>query len=113
MLQLVPIELVRAYHRAMLNIHPALLPAFGGQGFYGERVHKVCSGARSLTFRMARCHELAHTCRVQAACCAVMLVSSHGFKASHQRSSVGCKQKRLQSLRAGLARHVHRARAAT
>ncbi len=40
-LQLVPPQLVRAYHRAMLNIHPALLPAFGGKGFYGERVHKV------------------------------------------------------------------------
>lgn len=25
----------------VLNIHPALLPAFGGQGFYGERVHRA------------------------------------------------------------------------
>lgn len=25
----------------MINIHPALLPSFGGEGFYGERVHKA------------------------------------------------------------------------
>ncbi len=25
----------------MLNIHPSLLPAFGGKGFYGERVHRA------------------------------------------------------------------------
>jgi formyltetrahydrofolate-dependent phosphoribosylglycinamide formyltransferase len=32
----------------ILNIHPALLPAFGGKGFYGERVHQAVieSGAR-------------------------------------------------------------------
>ena len=47
-LQLIPEELVRAYRRAMLNIHPALLPAFGGKGFYGARVHGavIASGAR-------------------------------------------------------------------
>ena len=38
--QLVPVALVRAYQRAMLNIHPSLLPAFGGKGFYGDRFHK-------------------------------------------------------------------------
>jgi phosphoribosylglycinamide formyltransferase-1 len=25
----------------VLNIHPSLLPAFGGKGFYGERVHRA------------------------------------------------------------------------
>ena len=32
----------------MLNIHPGLLPAFGGKGFYGARVHQavISSGAR-------------------------------------------------------------------
>ena len=32
----------------MINIHPALLPAFGGPGMYGRRVHEavVASGAR-------------------------------------------------------------------
>ena len=32
----------------MLNIHPALLPAFGGKGFYGMKVHEavLASGAK-------------------------------------------------------------------
>lgn len=47
-LKLVPAELCRAFPRALLNIHPALLPAFGGQGMYGRRVHAavIASGAR-------------------------------------------------------------------
>ncbi len=47
-LQRVPAELVRAYPKAMLNIHPALLPAFGGFGYYGRRVHEavIASGAK-------------------------------------------------------------------
>jgi folate-dependent phosphoribosylglycinamide formyltransferase PurN len=47
-LQLVPIEIVERYHGRMLNVHPALLPAFGGQGMYGLRVHRAVieSGAR-------------------------------------------------------------------
>lgn len=46
--QLIPEALVRQYKRAMLNIHPALLPNFGGKGLYGARVHKavIASGAR-------------------------------------------------------------------
>ena len=39
---------MRAYKRRILNIHPALLPSFGGKGLYGQRVHEavVRSGAR-------------------------------------------------------------------
>ena len=40
-LRLVPFEVVRAYDGRMLNIHPALLPAFGGKGMYGMRVHRA------------------------------------------------------------------------
>jgi phosphoribosylglycinamide formyltransferase 1 len=40
-LRLVPAEVVRRYRGRMLNIHPALLPAFGGKGLYGERVHRA------------------------------------------------------------------------
>lgn len=29
------------YRLRVMNIHPALLPAFGGKGFYGERVHRA------------------------------------------------------------------------
>jgi phosphoribosylglycinamide formyltransferase-1 len=34
-----------AYRNRVLNIHPALLPRFGGQGFYGERVHRAVLAA--------------------------------------------------------------------
>lgn len=40
-LRLVPAGVVRAFHGRMLNLHPALLPAFGGAGMYGERVHRA------------------------------------------------------------------------
>ncbi|ESQ33707.1 hypothetical protein EUTSA_v10008369mg [Eutrema salsugineum] len=47
-LKLIPVELVQAFPKRILNIHPALLPAFGGKGLYGMRVHKavLASGAR-------------------------------------------------------------------
>jgi len=32
---------VKAFPNAMLNVHPALLPAFGGKGFYGLHVHRA------------------------------------------------------------------------
>jgi formyltetrahydrofolate-dependent phosphoribosylglycinamide formyltransferase len=38
-LRLVPPAVVREWRGRMLNIHPALLPAFGGEGMYGRRVH--------------------------------------------------------------------------
>jgi len=46
-LRLVPAAVVRAFPRRILNVHPALLPAFGGQGMYGIRVHQavLASGA--------------------------------------------------------------------
>lgn len=40
-MQLVPAEVVRRYAGRMVNIHPALLPAFGGPGMYGRRVHQA------------------------------------------------------------------------
>jgi len=46
-LKLVPAEVIAAYRGRILNIHPALLPAFGGPGMYGHRVHQavLASGA--------------------------------------------------------------------
>lgn len=32
---------VRHYQGRMLNIHPALLPLFGGKGYYGDKVHRA------------------------------------------------------------------------
>ena len=34
-------DFIRAYPKQILNIHPSLLPAFGGEGFYGLRVHQA------------------------------------------------------------------------
>ncbi|MEP6835886.1 MAG: phosphoribosylglycinamide formyltransferase [Gemmatimonas sp.] len=47
-LRLVPNEVVHAFAGRMLNVHPAMLPAFGGHGMYGQRVHSavIASGAR-------------------------------------------------------------------
>lgn len=47
-LQLVPAPVVRRYAGRILNVHPALLPCFGGAGMYGIRVHRAVieSGAR-------------------------------------------------------------------
>jgi phosphoribosylglycinamide formyltransferase 1 len=46
--KLVPAPVIAAYRGKILNIHPALLPAFGGKGMYGRRVHEavLASGAR-------------------------------------------------------------------
>ncbi|GIW51376.1 MAG: phosphoribosylglycinamide formyltransferase [Gemmatimonadales bacterium] len=46
-LKLVPAEVVHAFTGRIINIHPALLPAFGGAGMYGRRVHQavLASGA--------------------------------------------------------------------
>jgi phosphoribosylglycinamide formyltransferase 1 len=47
-LKLVPAPVIVRFRDRILNIHPALLPAFGGKGMYGHRVHQavLASGAR-------------------------------------------------------------------
>jgi formyltetrahydrofolate-dependent phosphoribosylglycinamide formyltransferase len=47
-LALVPAAVVRAYRGRIVNVHPALLPAFGGPGMYGRHVHAavLAHGAR-------------------------------------------------------------------
>jgi len=42
----IPENLLKAYPDRIINIHPALLPKFGGKGMYGSRVHEavVASG---------------------------------------------------------------------
>ncbi|HEX5818950.1 MAG TPA: phosphoribosylglycinamide formyltransferase [Gemmatimonadales bacterium] len=46
-LKLVPTDVIARYRGRILNVHPALLPAFGGPGMYGHRVHEavLASGA--------------------------------------------------------------------
>ncbi len=40
-LKIIPQAVVQKYRQAMINIHPALLPSFGGKGLYGRRVHEA------------------------------------------------------------------------
>lgn len=42
---LVPEYLVKAYSDRIINIHPALLPKFGGKGMYGMNVHRAVKEA--------------------------------------------------------------------
>ncbi len=47
-LKRVPAQVVAEFRDRIINVHPALLPAFGGEGMYGKRVHAavLASGAR-------------------------------------------------------------------
>ena len=44
-LWLIPDYLVKAYPNKIVNIHPALLPKYGGKGMYGMNVHKAVHNA--------------------------------------------------------------------
>jgi phosphoribosylglycinamide formyltransferase 1 len=46
-MRLVPEPVVNEYRGRMVNVHPALLPAFGGRGMYGARVHAAVIAAGS------------------------------------------------------------------
>lgn len=47
-LRLIPADVVSGFRGRLLNVHPALLPAFGGPGMFGHRVHEavIASGIR-------------------------------------------------------------------
>ena len=40
-LKLVPAGVIARFRGRIINVHPALLPAFGGRGMYGRRVHQA------------------------------------------------------------------------
>lgn len=40
-LWLIPAQLIKAFPNRIVNIHPALLPKFGGKGMYGQFVHRA------------------------------------------------------------------------
>ena len=46
-MRLIPDSVTRAYRGRMLNVHPALLPDFGGRGMYGARVHRAVLSANA------------------------------------------------------------------
>jgi len=45
-LWLIPASLLKAYPDKIINIHPALLPRYGGKGMYGMKVHEAVIAAR-------------------------------------------------------------------
>lgn len=42
----IPAELIEKYPDRIINIHPALLPAYGGKGMYGHHVHEAVVAAK-------------------------------------------------------------------
>lgn len=45
-LRLIPLDLIQKYTERIINIHPALLPKYGGKGMYGDRVHQAVLDAK-------------------------------------------------------------------
>jgi phosphoribosylglycinamide formyltransferase-1 len=45
-LWLVPVSLLKAFPNKIINLHPALLPKYGGKGMYGDHVHKAVLAAK-------------------------------------------------------------------
>jgi phosphoribosylglycinamide formyltransferase-1 len=41
----IDVSIVRAFHNRIINIHPALLPKFGGEGMFGMHVHEAVIAA--------------------------------------------------------------------
>jgi phosphoribosylglycinamide formyltransferase-1 len=44
-LRLIPSDFVRTYENRMINVHPSLLPKYGGKGMYGQLVHEAVKQA--------------------------------------------------------------------
>ncbi len=44
-LKKIPVEVIKKYPQKIINIHPALLPAYGGAGMYGKHVHEAVVAA--------------------------------------------------------------------
>lgn len=44
-LWLIPPSLLKSFPNKIINLHPALLPKYGGQGMYGDHVHKAVMAA--------------------------------------------------------------------
>ena len=71
-LWLVPTYLLRAYPQRVINLHPALLPLYGGKGMYGMHVHEAVKANRDaqtgITIHYANEHYDEGQIIVQASC---------------------------------------------
>jgi phosphoribosylglycinamide formyltransferase-1 len=58
-LRLIPANIITAYSGRIVNIHPALLPKYGGRGMYGARVHEavIAAGERESGITIHRVNE--------------------------------------------------------
>ena len=36
----IPTKIIKKYNNKIINVHPSLLPKYGGKGMYGNNVHK-------------------------------------------------------------------------
>ena len=61
------------YHNRILNTHPALLPKYGGQGYYGRSVHEavLAAGEQELSRAIKQCRALAPAAdgKISHCCC--------------------------------------------
>ncbi|MBK7638848.1 MAG: phosphoribosylglycinamide formyltransferase [Bacteroidetes bacterium] len=48
-LKLIPKSLIHLFPNKIINIHPALLPKYGGKGMYGHHVHQAVKNAKETT----------------------------------------------------------------
>ena len=71
-LMMVPGYLISHYHLKMVNIHPALLPKYGGKGMYGMHVHEAVVAAHEkesgITIHLVNAHYDEGRILFQAAC---------------------------------------------
>lgn len=47
-LRKIPLNIIRGYQNRIINIHPSLLPKYGGKGMYGKFVHEAVVQAKEL-----------------------------------------------------------------
>ena len=47
-LVVIPPQMIERYRNRMINIHPSLIPAFCGKGFYGLKVHEAALAERGV-----------------------------------------------------------------
>jgi phosphoribosylglycinamide formyltransferase-1 len=74
-LWLIPEPILKAYPKRIINIHPALLPAYGGKGMFGMKVHQsvIAAGEKQSGITIHHVNELYDegdiifqaTCRIQ------------------------------------------------
>ena len=55
-MQLVPAVILAAFPRRVLNIHPGLLPQFGGPGMHGKHVHEAVLRAGAVWAELGSIH---------------------------------------------------------